>query len=253
MNLDGLAAIVTGAASGLGAAAAGRLAQRGAKVAVFDMNAEAGEQYADQIGGTFFKVDVSDDANIVDALRAAQDMHGVARVLVNCAGIAPGARTVGRDASAHSIDLFRKAIEVNLVGTFALASQFAAALSGAELIGEERGVIINTASIAAYDGQIGQTAYAASKAGVAGLTLPMARDLAQYRIRVMTIAPGLFLTPMMKGFSQEMQDALGGQVPHPARLGDPAEYAQLVEAIIDNPMLNGEVIRLDGALRMAPR
>ena len=186
-------------------------------------------------------------------LGAAAAAHGTARILVNCAGIAPAIKTVGRDNVPHPLDAYRKTIEVNLIGTFTVISRFAALLAAAHPIGEERGVIVNTASVAAYDGQIGQAAYASSKGGVVGMTLPVARDLAQLKIRVMTIAPGIFLTPMLMGLPQAAQDSLGTQVPHPSRLGKPEEYAQLVEAIIANPMLNGEVIRLDGAIRMAPR
>lgn len=253
MDIAGTAAVVSGGASGLGQATARMLAARGAKVTIFDMNEEAGEGTATAIGGRFAQVDVTDEASVGAALDAAQGAHGVARVLVNCAGIAPAMKTVGRDNVAHTLALYRKVIEVNLIGTFNVAAQFAARLGAAEPVGEECGVIVNTASVAAYDGQIGQAAYASSKAGVAGLTLPMARDLAQNRIRVMTIAPGIFWTPMLAGMPQDVQDALGRQVPHPSRLGKPEEYAQLVESIVANPMLNGEVIRLDGAIRMAPR
>jgi NAD(P)-dependent dehydrogenase (short-subunit alcohol dehydrogenase family) len=174
-------------------------------------------------------------------------------VLVNCAGIAPAVKTVGKDGHPHAVDTFRKAIEVNLIGTFIMLSRFASRLSTAERIGEERGVIINTASVAAYEGQIGQIAYGASKAGVVGLTLPAARDLAQYGIRVVTIAPGIFWTPMLASLPPAAQDSLGKQVPFPSRLGRPEEYAELVSAVIVNPMLNGETIRLDGAIRMGPR
>ncbi|QJU59751.1 SDR family NAD(P)-dependent oxidoreductase [Sphingomonas sp. AP4-R1] len=253
MNIEGQSAIVTGGASGLGEATASLLAERGAKVLVIDTNGPAGEALAAKIGGLFAAADVTDEASVAEALARAEAAHGIARILVNCAGIAPAAKTVGREGAPHALSLFRKTVEVNLIGTFNLASQFAARLATAAPIGEERGVIVNTASVAAYEGQIGQTAYAASKGGVAALTLPLARDLAALRIRAMAIAPGLFLTPMLTGFPQEVQDALGAQVPHPARLGQPAEYARLVEAIIANPMLNGEVIRLDGAIRMAPR
>jgi len=253
MDIQGRAAIVTGGASGLGEATAILLTDRGAKVLIIDTNAEAGERLAIRLNGLFAAADVSDEAAVADALSRAEAAHGPARILVNCAGIAPASRTVARDGTAHSLALFRKTIEVNLIGTFNLASQFAARLNAAEPIGEETGVIVNTASVAAYEGQIGQTAYAASKGGVAALTLPLARDLAQLRIRAVAIAPGLFLTPMMQAFPEDVQHALGAQVPHPARLGRPEEYAQMVEAIITNPMLNGEVIRLDGAIRMAPR
>jgi len=253
MDLNGLAAIVTGGASGLGGATARLLAARGAKVAIFDVNAEAGEAAAAGIGGAFFKVDVTDDAAVAAAVAAAEARHGIARVLVNCAGIAPAARTVGRDGAPHALDVFRKTIEINLIGTFNVLSKAAARMVAAEPLGEERGVIVNTASVAACEGQVGQAAYAASKGGVAGLTLPVARDLAQHGIRVVSIAPGLFLTPMMQGFPEHVQEALGKQVPFPNRLGRPEEYALLVESIVRNPMLNGETIRLDGAIRMAPR
>jgi len=253
MDLEAVGAIVTGGASGLGGATAEMLARGGAKVALFDMNAEAGAEMAGRIGGSFHQVDVADEASVAAAIAAAEQAHGVARVLVNCAGIAPVGRVVAKDGTAHPLSTFRKTIEVNLIGSFNLIAQFAARLIAAEVPGEEAGVIVNTASVAAYDGQIGQAAYAASKAGVAGMTLPIARDLAQHRIRVMTIAPGIFLTPMLMGLPQAAQDSLGTQVPHPARLGRPAEYARLVESIVANPMLNGEVIRLDGAIRMAPR
>jgi NAD(P)-dependent dehydrogenase (short-subunit alcohol dehydrogenase family) len=253
MKLDGLSAIVTGGASGLGGATAAMLAAGGAKVAIFDLNEETGTAHAAAIGGAFIKVNVSDDASVSEGLAAAEAKHGVARILVNCAGVAPAIKTVGRDNVAHPLDAFRRAIEVNLIGTFNCISKFAARLAQAEPVGEERGVIVNTASVAAYDGQIGQAAYASSKGGVVGLTLPVARDLAQHKIRVVTIAPGIFLTPMLMGLPQAAQDSLGTQVPHPSRLGKPEEYAQLVESIIANPMLNGEVIRLDGAIRMAPK
>ena len=253
MNIEGVAAVVTGGASGLGAAAAERLAQAGARVAIFDLNAPAGEAKAAKIDGLFVQTDITDSDSVAAALAEAEGAPGVARILVNCAGIAPGARVVGKDGQPHALDLFRKVIDVNLIGAFNSLSKFAARLVAAGLTDDEAGVIINTASIAAFDGQVGQTAYAASKSGVVGLTLSCARDLAQHRIRVMTIAPGVFLTPMMAGFPQPLQDSLGAQVPHPSRLGRPAEYAELVTAIIGNPMLNGETIRLDGALRMAPR
>jgi len=248
-----IAAIVTGGASGLGGATAALLAGLGAKVAIFDLNEEAGQAHAAAIGGSFHKINVADEHSVLAGLEAAEASHGVARVLVNCAGVAPAIKTVGKNAQAHPIDAYRKTIEVNLIGTFTMISKFAARLSAAEPVGEERGVIVNTASVAAYDGQIGQVAYASSKAGVVGMTLPVARDLAQHKIRVMTIAPGIFLTPMLMGLPQVAQDSLGTQVPHPSRLGKPEEYAQLVQSILENPMLNGEVIRLDGAIRMAPR
>lgn len=253
MNIQGIAAIVTGGASGLGGATAKMLAANGAKVTIFDLNDEAGQAMAKEIGGTYVNVNVADDASVAAGLDAAEAAHGVARILVNCAGVAPAIKTVGRENVPHPLDIYRRTIEVNLIGTFNVISKFAARLAAAEPVGEERGVIVNTASVAAYDGQIGQAAYAASKGGVVGMTLPVARDLAQHKIRVMTIAPGTFLTPMLMGLPQAAQDSLGTQVPHPSRLGKPEEYAQLVESIVRNPMLNGEVIRLDGAIRMAPR
>lgn len=253
MDIRGVAAIVTGGASGLGRATATMLSTAGAKVAIFDMNEEAGEIVAREIGGTFCPVNVTDEGGVSTGVAAAQAAHGVARILVNCAGIAPAVKTVGRENVPHPIDVYRKTIEVNLIGTFTMISQFAARLAAADPVGEERGVIVNTASVAAYDGQVGQVAYASSKGGVVGMTLPVARDLAQHLIRCMTIAPGIFLTPMLEAFPQNVQDALGAQVPHPSRLGRPEEYAQLVESIVRNPMLNGEVIRLDGAIRMAPK
>jgi len=253
MDIEGIAAIVTGAASGLGNATARMLAAQGAKVAIFDMNEQTGQRAAAEIGGLFMPVNVADDASVAAGLDAAEQAHGTARILVNCAGIAPAAKTVGKENAPHPLDTFRKTIEVNLIGSFNMISKFSARVAAASEIEGERGVIVNTASVAAYDGQIGQAAYSASKGGVVGMTLPVARDLAQLKIRVMTIAPGIFLTPMLEAFPQNIQDALGAQVPHPSRLGKPAEYAQLVESIIRNPMLNGEVIRLDGAIRMAPR
>ena len=253
MDIKGLAAVVTGGASGLGKATATWLAAQGAKVAIFDLNEEAGKAAADAIGGVYVSVNVADDASVTAGLDTAEAAHGVARILVNCAGVAPAVKTVGKENAPHPLDIFAKTVSVNLIGTFNMISKFAARAAAAEEIEGERGVIVNTASVAAYDGQIGQAAYGASKGGVVGMTLPIARDLASHKIRVMTIAPGIFLTPMLEAFPQQVQDALGAQVPHPSRLGKPQEYAQLVDSIIRNPMLNGEVIRLDGAIRMAPR
>ena len=253
MKIDGSAAIVTGGASGLGGATAAMLAARGARVTVIDRDADRAREHAERIGGRFSAADVTDDAAIEAALGEAEAANGVARILVNCAGVAPAVRTVGKENVPHPLAAFRRAIEVSLVGTFAVLARFAARCAAADALGEERGVIVNTASVAAFDGQIGQAAYAASKSGVAGMTLPVARDLAQHRIRVMTIAPGIFLTPMLLGLPAAAQASLGTQVPHPSRLGQPEEYAELVAAIIGNSMLNGEVIRLDGAIRMAPR
>jgi NAD(P)-dependent dehydrogenase (short-subunit alcohol dehydrogenase family) len=253
MDVKGVAAIVTGGASGLGAATAHMLAVSGAKVAIFDLNEDVGHATAKEIGGIFVKADISDDAEVAAALTCAEQAHGTARVLVNCAGIAPAVKTVSKEGQPHPLDAFRKAVEVNLIGSFNVISKFAARASAADPIGEERGIIVNTASVAAYDGQMGQAAYAASKGGIVGMTLPIARDLARSGIRVMTIAPGIFLTPMLLGLPQAAQDSLGQQTPFPSRLGKPDEYALLVKSILDNPMLNGEVIRLDGAIRMAPR
>jgi NAD(P)-dependent dehydrogenase (short-subunit alcohol dehydrogenase family) len=253
MDIKGVAAVVTGGASGLGGATAEHLAKAGAKVTIFDLNAELGEAHAKTIGAHFASVDVSNDAAVEAALADAEAVNGKGRILVNCAGIGPPTRLIGRDGSALPLKDFAKIVSINLFGTFNLLSKFAARLHQAELLGEERGVIVNTASIAAYEGQIGQIAYSASKGGVIGLTLPAARELARYGIRVVTIAPGLFLTPLLQSLPADVQDSLGRQVPFPSRLGNPSEYALMVESIIKNPMLNGEVIRLDGALRMTPK
>jgi NAD(P)-dependent dehydrogenase (short-subunit alcohol dehydrogenase family) len=253
MNIQDTPAIVTGGASGLGAATARMLTEHGARVTLFDQNADLGAQTAADIGARFAEVDVRDAERIDHALAEAEQANGVAQILINCAGIAPAMRLVGKDGSPHSAEVFRNAIEINLIGTFNVMSRFAARLAAVEPAGEEHGVIVNTASIAAFEGQIGQAAYASSKGGVASLTLPAARELARHRIRVVAIAPGLFETPMMAGLPQAARDSLGEQVPHPSRLGKPAEFATLVKSILDNPMLNGEVIRLDGAIRMAPR
>jgi NAD(P)-dependent dehydrogenase (short-subunit alcohol dehydrogenase family) len=253
MNPKGIAAIVTGGGSGLGAATAEKLASEGALVTIFDMNEETGRAHAAKIGGAFMKVNVTDQASVTEAVMTAEKQNGVARVLVNCAGIAYGAKTVGKEFAPHPLDQFRKVIEVNLIGTFNVITQFATRLAQADPIGEERGVIINTASVAAFEGQIGQAAYSASKSGVVGMTLPIARDLSQHAIRVVTIAPGIFYTPMMASMPQNVQDSLGKQVPFPSRLGKPEEYALLAHSIIINPMINGETIRIDGAIRMPPR
>ncbi len=253
MQIEGQTAIVTGGASGLGGATAEMLARAGAKVAIFDLNAEAGEAKAKELGGAFFKVNVTDESEVEEAIAKAEGLHGKARILVNCAGIGPPAKVINRDGSAIPLQGFTSIVNVNLFGSFNVLSKWAAALHTAEPLGEERGVVINTASVAAFDGQIGQVAYSASKGAVVGLTLPLARELARDGVRVCTIAPGLFYTPMMEGLPQEAQDSLGKQVPFPSRLGKPEEYAQLAQHIAENAMLNGEVIRLDGAIRMAPR
>ena len=253
MKIDGQAAIVTGGASGLGGATVDLLAQDGAKFTIFDLNAELGEAKAAEVGGAFIKVNVTDEGEVEAAIAKAEGLHGKARILVNCAGIGPPKKVIDREGNPIPLPEFTSLVNVNLFGTFNVLSKFAAALHTAEPLGEERGVIINTASVAAFDGQIGQAAYAASKGGIVGMTLPVAREFARYGIRVMTIAPGLFLTPLMATLPQEAQDSLGRQVPFPPRLGDPSEYARMVAAIVDNPMLNGETIRLDGAIRMAPK
>lgn len=253
MDIAGVGAIVTGGASGLGGATAARLAKAGAKVTIFDLNADLGKEHAAAIGGAFAPVNVSDDEAVGAAIEQAESRHGPARILVNCAGIGTPVRVIGRDGKAMALSDFTRTLTVNLVGTFNVLSKFAERLHAVDPVGEERGVIVNTASIAAYDGQIGQAAYAASKGGIVGMTLPIARELARYGIRVMTIAPGIFWTPLLAQLPQEALDSLGQQVPFPSRLGQPDEYAHLVESIVTNPMLNGETIRLDGAIRMAPK
>jgi NAD(P)-dependent dehydrogenase (short-subunit alcohol dehydrogenase family) len=253
MDIKGQAAIVTGGASGLGGATVDMLAAAGAKVAIFDLNEELGQAKAKEVGGIFFKVNVTDESEVEEAIAAAEGIHGKARILVNCAGIGPPKKVIDREGAAIPLQDFTTIINVNLIGSFNVLSKFAAALHTADPIGEERGVVINTASVAAFDGQIGQAAYAASKGGIVGMTLPIAREFARYGIRVMTIAPGLFLTPLLASLPQEAQDSLGLQVPFPPRLGDPKDYARMVESIVNNIMLNGETIRLDGAIRMAPK
>jgi NAD(P)-dependent dehydrogenase (short-subunit alcohol dehydrogenase family) len=250
-----ISAIVTGGASGLGEATARALAAAGVRVAVIDRQVERGESVAGEIGGVFASADVTDPASVRAAIASAAERLGPLRIAVCCAGVAPAARTVDRDGLAHDPDVFAQVIGVNLLGTFHVASQAAAIMSGLAPLGGdgERGVIVTTASVAAFEGQIGQIAYAASKGAVAAMTLPMARDLSGRGIRVVSIAPGLFRTPMLAGLPQEAQDSLGAQVPFPARLGDPGEFAALVLHVVENAMLNGSVIRLDGAIRMAPR
>lgn len=260
MELRGLSAIVTGGASGLGEASARRLAASGVKVAILDLAAERGAMVAKEIGGLYCPCDVTNEASVASALETAAKAHGEARIAVNCAGIATGQKTVSRkkdsgEIIAHDLALFTRTVTINLIGTFNVASKAAARMLALAPLNEdgERGLIVMTASVAAEDGQVGQAAYAASKGGVAALTLPMARDLAREGVRVMTILPGLFHTPMFDGLPPEVRTALGASVPFPSRLGKPAEYAALVQAICENSMLNGGTIRLDGALRMAPK
>lgn len=253
MNPNGQIAIVTGGGSGLGEATARALAAGGARVAVLDLGIERAAKVAADIGGIAVRCDVSDAESGAAAVAEAAETLGAPRILVNCAGIVVGMKTIGKDGP-HPLDQYRKLIEVNLIGTFNMIRLVADRTARLEpLQGGERGVIVNTASVAAYDGQIGQAAYSASKAGVVGMTLPVARDLARSGIRVCTIAPGIFRTPMMAGMPQEVQDSLGAAVPFPSRLGEPSEYAALALHIVENQMLNGETIRLDGAIRMAPK
>jgi len=254
MNIENAVAVVTGGASGLGLATARRLAAQGARVAIVDLPNAPGGEAAEQVGGgaIFAPADVTNESDVLAALDAAVAL-GPIRVAVNCAGIGTPGRVISGKGEVMPLDTFGRVITINLIGTFNVIRLAAQQMAATEPVDGERGVIINTASVAAFDGQIGQAAYSASKGGVVGMTLPIARDLADKQIRVMTIAPGLFLTPMLQGLPQEAQDSLGAQVPHPSRLGDPDEYAMLVEHIVANPMLNGEVIRLDGAIRMAPR
>lgn len=250
---DDVSAVVTGAASGLGEAMARKLASLGVKVTIFDVNEDAGQTLADEIGGVFAAVDVSDAQSVTDGFKSARQAHGQERVLFNCAGIAPGMKTVSR-GQAHDPATFIKTININLIGTFHAATQAAEGMAALDpLETNERGLIVNTTSIAAFEGQIGQIAYAASKGGIVGMTLPMARDLAGLGIRVMTIAPGIFHTPILDGFTQELRDQLAAQIPFPDRLGDPDEFAELGVHICENAMLNGSVIRLDGAVRLPPK
>ncbi|MCY1667088.1 3-hydroxyacyl-CoA dehydrogenase [Rhizobium sp. SL86] len=255
MEIAGRSFIVTGAASGLGAATTEMLVSAGARVVIADRDEAAGAAAAARLGEAvrFALTDVTREEDGKAAVALAESVFGGLHGLVNCAGVAPGEKVLGREGP-HRLESFARAVSINLIGTFNMARLAAEAIAkSAPNAGGERGIIINTASIAAFDGQVGQAAYAASKAGVAGLTLPMARELARHGIRVMTIAPGIFKTPMMAGMPQEVQDSLGASVPFPSRLGEPSEYAALVRHIIENAMLNGEVIRLDGALRMAPK
>ena len=253
MEIKGHSAIVTGGASGLGEATARALAASGAKVAVFDVNEKAASKVAAEIKGIAITCDVADAASAEAAIKKAAASQGPARVLVNCAGIGPAKRIVGRDGPMPLAD-FERVIKINLIGTFNMMRLAAAGMQTLEPFADgERGVIVSTASIAAFEGQIGQSAYASSKGGVAALTLPAAREFAQFGVRVLAIAPGIFGTPMLRGLPQEVQDSLGASVPFPKRLGSPDEFAALVMHIVVNGYLNGEVIRLDGALRMAPK
>lgn len=254
MNIQGHAALVTGGGSGLGEATARELARLGARVAVLDLNLENAQRVAADIGGVAVPCNVSDEASMQAAIEQAAAAHGTARILMQIAGIGSAKRVVGKDGNAAPLADFARVINVNLIGTYNAARLFAAACAKLEPMDDgERGVMVFTASVAAFDGQVGQQAYSASKAGVVGMTLPMARDLAQHGIRVCTIAPGLFATPLMKELPEPVQESLAKSIPFPNRLGKPEEFAQLATHIVSNGHLNGEVIRLDGALRMAPR
>jgi NAD(P)-dependent dehydrogenase (short-subunit alcohol dehydrogenase family) len=259
MNVSGVAAIVTGAASGLGEATARELARKGAKVAVFDRDTDKGEKVASELGGVFCQVDVTSDEKVAEAFANARAAHGQERILVNCAGVANAAKTVARDketkaAKAYPMQQFELAIQINLIGSFRCIANSAFGMVDLEALEDgEKGVIINTASVAAEDGQIGQAAYSASKGGVLAMTLPIARDLMNEGIRVNTILPGVFRTPMVAMMPPNVQDALGAQVPFPKRLGMPEEYAQLALFLIENTYMNAASVRLDGGIRMAPR
>lgn len=254
MQIQGQAALVTGGASGLGEATARALAAQGAKVAVLDRNAELAEKVASEIGGVACPCDITDPASVQAAIDKAAAAHGPARILMNVAGIGSAKRVVQRDGSAAPLEDFVRVVNINLIGTYNVSRLFAAACSKLNVLDNgERGVMMFTASVAAFDGQVGQQAYSASKAGLAGMTLPMARDLAQHAIRVCTVAPGLFATPLMKELPEAVQQSLAASIPFPPRLGKPEEFAELACHIVTNGHLNGEVIRLDGALRMAPR
>ena len=254
MNPMGHAALVTGGASGLGAQTARELAKRGAKVAVLDRNEAGAKTVAAEIGGVGIGCDITSSDSVLAALEIARQAHGPARILMNIAGIGTAKRRIGKDGAPMPLEDFRRVVEVNLIGTFNVIRLATAEMVTLEPLADgERGVIVNTASVAAFDGQVGQEAYAASKGGVVSLTLPLARDLAQFGVRVVTIAPGLFLTPLLAELPQAVQESLAASIPFPKRLGRPEEFGQLAVSIVENLALNGEVIRLDGALRMAPR
>jgi NAD(P)-dependent dehydrogenase (short-subunit alcohol dehydrogenase family) len=251
MRIDDCSAIVTGGASGLGFATATELAKAGAHVVIADLPSSPGEERAKEIGGSFAGLDVTDEAGVQQAVQTATGQAPL-RIVVNCAGVGTPARVLGKQG-VLPLEAFEKVVRVNLIGTFNVIRLAAAAIVETEPVDGERGVIVNTASVAAFDGQIGQAAYSASKGGIVGMTLPIARDLADKLIRVCTIAPGIMDTPMLAGLPEPARESLGKQVPHPARLGSPTEYAALVRHIVENGYLNGEVIRLDGSIRMAPR
>lgn len=253
MNITGKVALVTGGASGLGLATVRKLVEEGGKAVIVDLPTSKGDEIAAELGAdvVFVPADVTNEDDVARAVAAATDLGELA-VVVNCAGIGNAIRVVGKNGPFPLAD-FRKVVEVNLIGTFNVIRLAAEAMTKSPTADEERGVIVNTASVAAFEGQIGQAAYSASKGGIVGMTLPIARDLAQHKIRVNTIAPGLFLTPLFESMSEEAIASLGQQVPHPARLGNPSEYAATVAHIVANPMINGETVRLDGAIRMAPR
>jgi NAD(P)-dependent dehydrogenase (short-subunit alcohol dehydrogenase family) len=254
MKIEGQSALVTGGASGLGEATARELARLGAKVAVLDRNIEQAKKVAADIGGAAFACDITDTASVEAALAGAEAAHGPARILMNVAGIGSAKRIVGKDGSAAPLEDFERVIRVNLLGTYNMSRLFAARCAKLEAVdGGERGVMMFTASVAAFDGQVGQQAYSASKGGLVGMTLPMARDLAQHGIRVCTVAPGIFATPLLLELPEPVQQSLAASIPFPPRLGKPSEFAELACHIVTNGHLNGEVIRLDGALRMAPR
>jgi NAD(P)-dependent dehydrogenase (short-subunit alcohol dehydrogenase family) len=254
MNMQGQAALVTGAGSGLGEAVARQLAAADVKVAVLDVNAANAQRVAAEVGGLACVCDITDSASVTAALDAAEAAHGPARIVMNIAGIGSAKRVVQRDGSPAALEDFERVVRINLIGTYNVIRLAAARIAKLEAMTDgERGVIVNTASVAAFDGQVGQEAYSASKAGVVGMTLPLARDLAQWGVRVCTIAPGLFATPLMQELTEEVQKTLAASIPFPKRLGQPDEFAALALHIVSNGHLNGEVIRLDGALRMAPR